>query len=328
MKTLSTIKHLAITALLLFAASCKKDIHDNGIRLALPKAENFQHLREQALAAITQTTTFDAEDGIEFISEKGAKLSIYGGCLTDLNGNAITGSVTLSYIEIYDRGNMVLTNKPLMGKDDNGNLLPLITGGEFNIEVWQGNNKLKTNCGYMLDIPADLTGGLDTDMIMWNGIINEEGNLVWEEAATENAEQGGIFANEESNTYNSWSDRFGWTNVDRFYNYNGAKTQIKVHVPSGYDNTNSAVYLAYEDQPGLLAQLDTYNHSEKLFSEHYGFVPVGLKVHVIFTSESNGHITYAIKEITIADNHIIQINNSDISITTPENLIDIINDFN
>jgi hypothetical protein len=99
-------------------------------------------------------------------------------------------------------------------------------------------------------------------------------------------------------------------------------------VPTGYDAENSGVYLAYENEPNVLAQLDTYDPDGKFFSEHYGFIPVGMNLHVVFVSESNGYIVYAIKRATIIANGTIEIKSDDLGTTTKNNLISLINAIN
>ncbi len=326
MKKTLTPKLFAIACCIaVLASSCKNDGTEIG--LAPASSANFKALREKALKDLTQTETFKAEEGISFTSEKGTKLTISTNCLVDEDNNPVEGDVTLSFIEIYDRGNMVATNKPVMGKDGDGNLLPLVTGGEYNIEIKKGDKLLKPGCPFQVHVPAANTGDLDGAMILWTGQINDDGNLVWEEAGADGKE-GDVRPNEQNAGYDIWGNEFGWANVDRFYNDPRDKTQIKVTVPNGYDNNNAAVYLAYENEPNVLAQLDTYDTADKFFSEHYGFVPIGMTLHVIFVSESNGSVVYAIKQATIVANGTIAISSSDLDTTTKNNLISLINALN
>lgn len=326
MKTTLTSKLFAIACgIAVLASSCKNDGTEIG--LAPASSANFKALREKALKDLVQQQTFKAEEGITFTSEKGAKLTIPSDCIHDENGNSVDGDVTLSFVEIYDRGNMVATNKPVMGKDEEGNLLPLVTGGEYNIKVEKGGKELKAGCIFQVHIPAANTGALDFGMKLWTGQINDEGNLVWDEVEGADG-KGGIRANEQGVGYDIWGDEFGWANVDRFYNDERPKTQIKVTVPNGYNSGNAGVYLAYENEPNVLAQLDTYDAQDKFFSEHYGFIPIGMNLHVVFVSESNGTIVYAIKPATIVANGTITITDADLSTTTKNNLVSLINALN
>ncbi len=104
--------------------------------------------------------------------------------------------------------------------------------------------------------------------------------------------------------YWSLSSQFGWSNIDRWYSDPRPKTTIHVDVPEGFDDTNCAVYLSYDNEPTALANFDTYDASTELFSEHYGLIPIGLEVHVILVTEFEGQWSYAIQAETIVDGQL------------------------
>ncbi|MBJ6366690.1 hypothetical protein [Snuella sedimenti] len=318
-------KHILGTLLLtacIFTSCTKNDNDELTIR---PTAEDFNELKEKALENLTQTFQFNAEDGgVTLTSEKGVNIYINGNCLT-LNGNAVTGTVDIEFVELFEKGNMLTTNKPTMGILPNGDKALLISGGEFYVNATQNGATLETTCGFQMAIPADLTGGVDNDMVLWNGIIDEEGNLAWEEDKRDaaNGQDGGVFA--EGNQYYGFFQSFGWSNVDRFYNDPRPKTTILVGVPEGYDNTNSAVYLSYDGEETGLAKLDTYDAGTGLFSEHYGQIPIGLECHVIFATEDGNDWKYAIQAVTIEENGVITFTEGEMAIATEAQLTTIIN---
>lgn len=320
---MKNLKHILGTLLLtaLVFTSCTKNDNDD---LVMPAtAQEFDAIRELALEGLTQTFQFNAEDGsVNFTSDKGVEIYINGGCLTK-NGVAVTGAVDLEFVELFDRGNMLTTNKPTMGILPNGDKALLISGGEFFVQATQNGVALETNCGFQMQIPADLTGGVDNAMILWNGIIDEEGDLAWVEEKRDGQGQGGVFG--EGNQYYGFFQSFGWSNVDRFYSDPRPKTTILVAVPTGYDNTNSSVYLSYDGEESGLAGLDTYDAQTGLFSEHYGQIPIGLECHVIFATEDGGDWKYAIKAVTIVANGVITFTEGETSVATEAQLTTIIN---
>ncbi|WP_445735375.1 hypothetical protein [Mariniflexile sp.] len=320
---MKNLKHILGTLLLtaLVFTSCTND-NENFIIPAT--AAEFDAIREQALEDLTQTFQFNAEDGsVNFTSEKGVEIYINGGCLTK-NGVAVTGAVDLEFVELFDKGNMLTTNKPTMGILPNGDKALLISGGEFFVKATQNGVALETNCGFQMQIPADLTGGADNAMILWNGIIDADGELAWVEEKRDGANgQGGVFA--EGNQYYGFFQSFGWSNVDKFYSDPRPKTTILVAVPTGYDNENSSVYLSYDGEAPALARLDTYDAQTGLFSEHYGQIPIGLECHVIFATEDGGNWKYAIKAVTIVANGVITFTEGETSIATEAQLTTIIN---
>ena len=311
---------LLILAMTTFA-SCDDTDGDN-IKLSPPTAAAFKSINEKGVKRNTQNFTITAGNGlVTLTSAKGVKLYINGDCLTK-NGNAVTGQVDIEFIELFDKGNMLVTNKPTMGIMPDGKKNLLISGGEFFIKATQGGVELQTSCSLSMIVPTALTDGYDNLMTLWTGVIDEDGELAWKDARGADG-KGGVQG--EGNNYYVTFGNFGWTNVDRFYSDPRPKTTILVDVPEGYDNTNSAVYLSYDGEGNnALAKLDTYTAAE-LFSEHYGQIPIGLACHVIFVTESNGQWRYAIKAVTVAANDVYTFTLSQTTVGTEAQLIAAIN---
>jgi hypothetical protein len=290
---------LVVMATLAFA-SCNNDDDNQIIETPkIPTAAAFGGLREAALDAIKQEFTITAENGLTTLtSAKGVEIKINGACITK-NGNPVTGIVDIDYIEVFDGGTMLVTDKTTMGQQPDGSMALIISGGEFFIEATQAGVPLAITCPMQLKIPAYLTGGLQNNMLLWNGNIDEDGNLDWIRQDQNPNGQGGVFGEGTGGTaaYYAFVSDFGWTNVDKFYNDPRPKTTIQATVPSGYDFENSAIYLHYDGEGSALAKLDTYNAG--VFSEHYGQIPIGLACHIIFVTEDNGNWRYAIKAATI-----------------------------
>lgn len=324
MKNLKTIFGTVLMTLTLLTSCETKDDGDNdfGNAIDIATAQEFKNIKDIALANLTQNFAFNADDGnITLTSANGVQININGNCLT-LNGNPVTGQVQLEYVELFEKGNMLTTNKPTMGTLPNGDKTLLISGGEFFIEATQNGSALDTTCGLQLIIPASLTGGADPLMSLWEGEIDAEDNLTWDEVEDATG-QGGVFV--EGSEYYGLLQGFGWSNVDRFYSDPRPKTLIQVQAPIGYNFTNSAVYLSYDGEDSGLAALDTYDGTLNLFSEHYGQIPIGLECHVIFVTEDNGVWRYAIKPVTIVANDIITFTMDDTTTGTEATLTALIN---
>ena len=286
--------------------------------------QEFAAIKEAAIDDLTQQFQFNVADGnITLTSAKGVEININANCLT-LNGNPVTGMVDLEYLELFEKGNMLITNKPTMGAMPSGDKALLISGGEFFIEATQGGQVLETTCPVQLIIPSSLTGGADTDMIFWKGAIDADDNLTWDRDNGGAQGQGGeVFV--EGGQYYAFLNEFGWTNVDRFHNDPRPKTTILVGVPEGYDNTNCSVYLSYDGEDSGLANMDTYNSGTGLFSEHYGQIPIGLECHIIFITEQDGLWKYAIKAVTIAANDVYTFTDTETSVVSQAQLVSVIN---
>lgn len=311
----------------ILAVSCSDD-DNNEVIPDVPTAQEFNTIQQTALNNIMQEFEFDAADGyVSFISENGVEIYLNTNCLT-LNGNPANGSLTLDYAEIFEGGNMLTTNKPTMGLMDDGvSKALLISGGEFYLQVVQNGQNLDISPGCIsLIIPTSLTNSEgDQNMTLWEGVIDTNGDLTWNEI--ENDTNEGVFIEGQGvdAIYYAYFDNFGWTNVDVFYNDPRPKTTIYVGAPEGYNNENCAIYLHYVGVGNSLAHLDTYDATSELFSEHYGQIPIGLECQIIFTSESNGNWRYAVKPVTITANTTYSFDISETSVTTEAELTAIIN---
>lgn len=293
-----------------------------------PNAEALQTWFETSVENQTQHFTINAALGGNITGDHGTIIQFAPNAFTALNGDAITGNVDISLIEVYDRASMLLTKKPTNGKKDDGSISTLISGGEFYVNATKDSTQLKLKAGFTIVAPTENTGEIDQDMRKFDGEIICEGNdcnLIWEEDADREIEIGEFQGTGGFKTaYYVFQSKFGWTNIDRWYNDPRPKTTIFVDVPDGFDNTNCMIYIAYDNEPTALASFDRYDKDKKLFTEHYGLIPVGLKVHFILVSIIEDEISYAIQPATITENHIEVI--ADVNSVTEEELIDLIDE--
>ena len=318
MKVNKLFNLIVLAAIVATAISCSSE---SGETLRPPTAAEFNEMRTKALERITQTMMFNAEDGIDFTSDKGARFYLPASQIK-LNGTLVTGPVKLEFVELYKNGNMLVVNKPLMGTAIDGTSKgPMITGGQFYINVTKDGNQIDEDY-YSMTVPAENTEEPpNPDMTFWVGAENENDNMEWDEI---DEQRGGVVWG-EGNDYNLIGRFFCWINIDILYNLLGPKARVWIKVPQGYDNKNCAVYVVYKDQPGALAYMDVWDPTEKMFTEHYGLAPIGMNFYVVFVSVYEDHYVYAYKDVTVEDNQIITFTQSDLRGIDEESLIWLIN---
>ena len=324
MKT--NFKNIGLLAVALVAfASCT---NNDEVAPMPPSAAAFKGITENGLKKNTQKFTATAGTGtITLTSAKGVIITLNGNALTK-NGNPVTGPIDITFIELFDKGNMLISNKPTMGVMPDGKKSLLKSGGEFFIKAAQGGVDLVSTGGIQLQVPVNLTGTIDTGMLFWAGDTTDTENLAWvnprNAAGTGGQKDGNVGFGQT--TYNVTFGSFGWTNVDKFYSDPRPRTTILAAVPTGYDNTNCAIYLSYDGEgQNALAKLDTYNAVTKQFSEHYGQIPIGLKMHIIFATEDNGNWRYAIKAVTVAANDVYTFTLGETTVVTEAQMVAAIN---
>ena len=300
---------LGAAASLLLLTSCEKnddlDVPNNANQTAeifggLEFENSILNSRENDL----QLFSVDATAGGLIVGEQGTNINFPPSAFEHLGGESVTGPVDIELVEIYNRAEMLKKQLPTNGKQNNGDISTIISGGEFFINATQNGQQLVPAAAFELNAPTD---NFNTAMTVFRPENCEtlDCEVVWVED-----EDAQVMGGEVQNADGSWSSSyiapltgFGWTNLDRWYSYAGPKTLILVDVPAGFDDSNSAVYVSYDGEPTALAFLDTYDATLEVFSEHYGQMPIGQQVHFIFVSVQDGNYVYAIQAATIVDGH-------------------------
>ncbi|MCF6180514.1 hypothetical protein [Lutibacter sp.] len=301
----SILKNVVGISLLVFVTSCnpKEDIQP-----PLPDGAALNQRFDDNRANAVQEFTIDASTGGVITGTQGTKVTFQPNSF-GLNGTPVTGNVTVKLIEIYDKASMLLKNKSTLGMRANGDKEVLKSAGEFFINAEQDTNNLELlEMASVESRPIDFAD-LDGGMQIFRGDDDTNGNWIEtdedNDGENDNAQiKDGGGANGEFATYNYDIGDFGWTNLDRWYNFTGPKTQLYIDVPNEFNQENCAVYLSYDGEPTALARMDVWDTALEMFTEHYGMIPIGQQVHIIMVAEINGQLNYAIQGTTIVDGHI------------------------
>lgn len=312
MKNLKLVFTLLIASLII-VTSCSKD--DDGFQpiqetFTPPTAADFKAAHENAFNNLKQFASFNAENGITFVSEAGVTLIIQPNCIT-LDGNHINGLVDLEFVEIFERGDMITTNKTTTGKKPDNTFEPLISGGQFFVKVLQDNIELATNCGYFISVPTHITGGDQQEMTGFKGELDEADNLIW----LPSNDEFWLTEFNDISSYNAFTQDFEPFNCDYFVSFPEPKTDLQISLPQGFDLTNSAIYVAIPEKPNSLALL-------------FGKLPIGFQMHIIFVSVEAENYRYAIKSITVQDNQQLLYTLEETNVVTLSQLKAILNNLN
>ncbi len=298
-----------------------------------PSAEAFGALSGEARAGLVQTFSVDAGEYSSVEGTQGTTVMFSANSLLDQDGAVVAGDIEIELIELYAKGNMLVADVPSVGRNNSGEMAQLVSGGEHFVSATQDGEALSLADPMFLMAPAENTGGADTEMVLFRGEdpagagVGIDDEVVWVEEK-QDRDGFGIEGDGDGVGGSYWmlSSEFGWTNIDKWWSDPRPKTTIHVDVPDGWDDENCAVYLSYDGEPTALAQFDTYDSDTELFSEHYGLIPIGLEVHVIFVTELDGDWSYAIQSQTIEENHVTVFASADDFIETDtDGLVDVIN---
>ncbi|MES2587549.1 MAG: hypothetical protein V4622_01135 [Bacteroidota bacterium] len=242
-----------------------------------------------------QYFTINAQEGGVITTANGTVYNIKPNSLTNEKGVLISGNVEVEIIEIKNKSEMILNHKATMGLLANGKMSPLVSGGENYLKISQNNNELLPKEGIEVTVKSQK---VDEDMEMFNGEINEKNQINWTQTNTKPK------INADSYTY--IQRRLGWCNIDKFYEDTRPNTEIFVKLPKEYDINNAIVYVSFDGNENLLAELSQFQNG--LFTNRNAFSPIGAKIHVIAVSNSGNEWLCSVKATTIEEKMIIEMN--------------------
>ena len=300
---------LGIFAVATFA-SCVEDGEGLEQFEAKPDGEALaQRFEDNRLNAV-QEFTMDAAVGGIITGSQGTQVSFPPNAF-GISGSPVTGSVTIQLVEIYDKASILLNNKSTLGQKGNGDKEALKSQGEFFIDAKQGIQELELLALAEVRIKPKLAAEFEGAMQIFRAGDDLDSEDDWVEAdENDDGENDDAKIRDAQGTigdmisYQYDLGDFGWTNLDIWYSYAGAKTEIFIDVPEGYDGDNCAVFLSYDGESNALARMDVWSSTLEMFTEHYGLIPVGQEVHIIVVTDIDGELNYAIQGTTIVDDHI------------------------
>ena len=285
--------------------SCKKD--QTGLEpvvLHKPDASALSDFFHDNLDEATQHFHVDVTQQVYIEGEQGLKATFFPNTLMDAFGNDITGIIDVTLVEIFNKKDMILKNKPTLAFHQ-GEYKPLISGGEFYLEATQNGQPLflKPYQELLVKIPRT-----DYSIYGMNRFIsdNENDTLIWS-LTTDSTSWFGVGGNQNSSTWQNNLNTFGWINCDTFMNDPRPQTIVEAELPVGYNNTTCKVFISF-DGLNSLTSFKSYEYSILSTAPYYS-LPVGLEVHFVAITIINDVIYCEVISDTIEENHRVQITN-------------------
>ena len=302
------MKHFAILCLgVALLTACRKD----DVIVCEPAATaTFADLK--AAAPTVQTFPFDLARAQSFRTSRGATVAFSASAYTLPNGNVATGQAQLRLREIYTVPDMILANMPTTAAFSRQ---VLISGGEFNIQVWQGSVRLRlapvsaTGVGQRLILTSPVpTAGLDTtQMLLWqqpapnSSVVTIRDSSGWLLAVNPNgpAAAGPIRVPSTAGYYTAALplDSISNWNIDQLWHAYRTKPSgiIRVEVPG----ITAAVTRVFLQPVGFNGLARAYlEHSSP--TRWYCRLPFGAEVVAVVLQERAGQLYYGTQRLTTA----------------------------
>lgn len=245
----------------------------------------------------SQTFTITTDNGQSSITgEQGTKVTFPQNAFTTLDGTPVTGTVSIELKEIYDKSDMVLSDRPTMS---DGRLL--ISGGEIFIGATANGQELRLDANTNILVELAPTTAVDTTMGLFTGSVDDSVfNWTPVDIDTTAARNDSLWYVSDPGFYYDPShyifaiSTLGWINCDRFY----GESATYIHVTCSGEPTPSAtkVYLIFKNLNGV-APL----HYEWGANKYYSVAaPIGEEATLVAFGIKDGKEYFSKKDITIS----------------------------
>lgn len=257
----------------------------------------------------------DSRAPIDLTGQQGTRLHLPKNAFVRRNGTAVSGEVQIELREFYAKSDLVLGNLHSMS---DGRLLE--TGGMIYIAATADGKELKLRPGLELEIDFGAGASLP-GMGVFLG-KEQDGQVNWRPQKSERAaqsaqvreppiiklrrregrrrprerEEGFVGLSEEQRQVDRYllrSNRLGWINCDRFYQFEN-KTELWVGVDTLF---RPAVRLVFSDINAVMAA-SAMNDSTWVFRG----VPVGLTATLLAFAVVNGEYFFVSRELVLTNN--------------------------
>jgi len=273
---------------------------------------------------VPQNYNINNATGGSFTTPQGTTVSIPANCFLTTGNYPVTGNVTISFMDIYKKSDMLLTCIPT-------NLttgLPIKSGGEFYIRATQGDSAMQIATGLKIKITQPLQGqALDSSMKAFR--ISNDSSAFTNPSGTNTNGNGtnlnyqgtwsatqmdSVFYASNAYVYNLYQiseqpQGFGtWGNTDNssyFSNY--PQTTIQMNLSSSFSIEYTNVYLVFEGiNSVVLADASSYSPSGMYYL--YQYAPLGLSCTVVAITLVNGKLYSSFVPLTIGKNSVVNFN--------------------
>lgn len=306
MKATYLISKLGITLVLIgtIFISCKKDKLD----INETNPDNYSSMSAFFNTNGVKSEFFSFQDsaGGTFTSAKGTKITVLPNSFIDASSNVVTGIVTLEFKDIYDKSDMILSDKPT-----NTQWGILKSGGEFFVRVKQNAETLNLAPGKSITFEQPLNG-LPLDSVMLPFVLGNDsaGLPAWNWTSTDSINYTATSYIYSMYNFNSPIDSGTWCNSDDPYFFQAySQTSLTIHPTDNPTQYNTNVFIIFS---GINAMIHVYLDSPSM-DFIYNYAPIGLDCSVVAIGVKEGKLYYDIKNTTISANSTVNVSLSEIT---------------
>ncbi len=314
------------------SSSSDQDCEEGLITYPTPEqilsGDQYRQSLEECRVPKIQTYQVSNITGGEVIANQGTAFSVNPQTFLDQNGNFIDGDVTFEILEMFTQGDIIACQLSTNGVNPENNIEPLLTEGLFYLNITYNNQPVTIIQNIDVFIPSSNLGNFNY-MFLSPSCPNLLCQVLWERDDTVEVIEEPYITNSGIviDGYKSHINQngMGWHNIGRYLPQNTNRTTLYNKTPSGYNKTNSNVFLIFNQNALAISLFEKYDDDSKFFTEFHSQLPKDFEAQLIFITKQSQEFLYASKPVTITENKItttLEINSEQ----EEETLINALND--
>ncbi|WP_299213091.1 hypothetical protein [uncultured Dokdonia sp.] len=269
-----------------------------------------------------QTFTIQGFEGGLLFGTQGGLLNIPGQSLFNTDGTIIDGEVEVSLLEMYTPGDIVACQLSTNTRNASGDIEPTLSEGLLFFDIRFNGQPVVIQGEIQIFIPEENN---TEELLFFNSpsCPDLDCMVTWENI-------GGAFPSEIDDPignittgYSGITSQTGWYNIAQFNPDINQRTTVYNVPPSGFDNTNSNVFLSYDTDKIAVSLFEQYDPDLGVFSEVYQEIPIDTQGQLIFVSRQGGIYRLDTSQIRVTENVIGATTNT--SEFTEDQLVTLIN---
>lgn len=251
-----------------------------------------------------QTFLFNGFEAVELAAEQGTVFIIQPLSFTTLGGEIIDGEITFEVLEMYTPGDIIACQLSTNGLNNSQRVEPLLSEGIFHLDITYQGAPVRITQPIRVFIPSE-NALLDLSLFHSPSCPEISCSVLWE--AQQNQVIYEPYTNPNGDTilgYQTFLQNTGWKSIARFNDSQEPRGIIYNIVPSGYNDSNSNVFLYYDSPSTAIGMFSEYDVDNSVFSEKYGEIPNNTQAQVIFVSKPENEFSFGSKSVTTHDGKI------------------------
>lgn len=271
---------------------------------AIDGAEYTASLLECRLPKV-QTFTIQGFEGGQIVGSQGGAISIPPQSLFDENGAIIDGNVEVRLLEMFTAGEVIACQLSTNTRNATNSIEPTLSEGLLYFDILFNNTAVVINGEIQVFIPEDNNTG---ERFLFNSplcpnlgcLVSWEITPIVQAFPSEILDQNGMIIS----GYSSFTLQAGWHNIGQFNQNANERTIVYNLPPTGFNTTNSNVFLKYDSDKIAVALFEEYDENLGVFSEIYSEIPTQTEGQLIFISKLDNSFLLDNSPVTVSQDII------------------------